>query len=87
MAEITAASLKEAQREQVQEVVAALAAAANAVAKLPGSKVGEFDIWFGGLPEELATAGSQSAHYARALAKTFGVPLATPGPENGPLAG
>lgn len=82
MASITAQQVREAQQNQVQEVVTALLVVHNAVAGMKGSKLGDFDLWLGGLPSDISGAGGQAYFQAQQLAQKFGLPEIPPQSEN-----
>lgn len=73
MATITAQQVQDAQKAQVQEVINALLVVEHTVNAMKGSDLEGFQLWLGGLPQDISGAGGQAYFQAQQLAQKFGL--------------
>lgn len=72
---ITAQQVQDAQRQQVQGVIDALRVVHAQVEAMKGSALGDFQLWLGGLPQDIQSAGGQSYYTAQQLGQNFGIEI------------
>jgi len=81
MATITAQQVQDAQKQQVQGVIDALRVVHAQVEAMRDSTLGDFQLWLGGLPQQVQQAGGQSYYYAQQLGEVFGIDVPPIAPE------